>query len=765
MVRTYKKKYKKIEEDSVKEALKKLREGGSFRVVANEYGLPKSTLHLYNTKSRNKKKKLIPARGRKRTLTDDEENFIIDNAKDAGDLGWPVHRDDLARIIGDYCKAIGRKTAFKNGIPGRDFMISFMKRHKNQLSTRRAETLKVARAEAEHPEVISDYIDIIEKAYTMAGINIDNLDDAKRVFNWDETGFKDNNKYKNVLVSRRNYAPGVLTPSEGKANFTVMMCGNAAGCFGPMYVIYKGSETSLPIAWCLNGPPDAVYNTSPSGWMDSDRFKAYIPVFDNFLVKQKIKKPVVVTIDGHGSHIDLEVAHEARKRNIILVKLPPNSTHLLQALDVSVFSPLKGIWNNDTKEWYKQTKLKKITKKVFPPLLAKLDSEMHVGDKGKKNMIAGFRATGIWPLDKKHILDKVEARGVYKLKLDVPETRRTPDTRADGSSAPIDNTRADSTPGGSKGSETIAAPIDNTRADDSSTPGGSKDSETTAATKENLKILSNIVNNVLYPPPDEFTIKALENTKVNTRMSKKFAQIITSDDAIKELEEKKKLSKGKKKTPAKKEYQNEIPMYFSKDTAPREKSKRATRGIKMNYKECLGSSDSEDESNPDSPEDITNLDSLSSSSSPESTHSFFPINTIKNTKTKLIKFWKSISPPCKEADILGKWFGCIYMDSKGKENFYIGRAKNRFLHDEEGKVKEILFECLKPHVGNDNIMEEYPEGQSDLYSCETFNIFDGPLLMNPMSQKRWDVPDLKRVKNLYHNVLSIDRKALYDKEF
>ena len=266
------------------------------------------------------------------------------------------------------------------------------------------------------------------------------------------------------------------------------------------------------------------------------------------------------------------------------------------------------------------------------------------------------------------------------------------------------------------------------------------------------------MNNVLYPPPDEFTIKALENTKVNTRMSKKCAQIITSDDAIKELEEKKKLSKGKKKTPAKKEYQNEIPMYFSKETASREKSKRATRGIKMNYKECLGSSDSEDESNPDSPEDITNLDSLSSSSSPESTHSFFPINTIKNTKTKLIKFWKSISPPCKEADILGKWFGCIYMDSKGKENFYIGRAKNRFLHDEEGKVKEILFECLKPHVGNDNIMEEYPEGQSDLYSCETFNIFDGPLLMNPMSQKRWMFQNLNVSKTyIIMFYLSIER--------
>ena len=175
-----------------------------------------------------------------------------------GNLGWPVHRDDIARIIGSYCKLIGRKTSFKNGIPGKDYMICFLRRHKGDLSTKKAETLKFSRAQAEHPDIISNFIDLIKRAYDMAGIDTQNLNDAKRVFNWDETGFKDENKLRNVIVSRSNNSPGALTPSEGKSNFSVMMCGSATGEFGPPYVIYKGTDNSIPIAWTLNGPLGAV---------------------------------------------------------------------------------------------------------------------------------------------------------------------------------------------------------------------------------------------------------------------------------------------------------------------------------------------------------------------------------------------------------------------------------------------------------------------------------------------------------------------------
>ena len=47
--------------------------------------------------------------------------------------------------------------------------------------------------------------------------------------------------------------------------------------------------------------------------------------------------------DGHDSHILAEFVGYCLQNQIKLVLLPPHSSHLLQPLDVSVFSPLKKV--------------------------------------------------------------------------------------------------------------------------------------------------------------------------------------------------------------------------------------------------------------------------------------------------------------------------------------------------------------------------------------------------------------------------------------
>jgi hypothetical protein len=48
--------------------------------------------------------------------------------------------------------------------------------------------------------------------------------------------------------------------------------------------------------------------------------------------------PVFLIFDGHYSHIRLELIRTARASKIQLICLPPNTTHLLQPLDVGMFS-------------------------------------------------------------------------------------------------------------------------------------------------------------------------------------------------------------------------------------------------------------------------------------------------------------------------------------------------------------------------------------------------------------------------------------------
>ena len=245
--------------------------------------------------------------------------------------------------------------------------------------------MKVKRAEAENPAVISGFIDIVEEAYKLAGIDPTNKNDAARCFNIDETGFQTGLKSKRVIVERDTNAQ-TLAPTEGKANFSVLFCGNAAGTYIPPYVVYKGTEGTMPCGWVLNGPKGAGYTTSRNGWMDTQQFENYIGWLDGELNTAKIQKPAVVFMDGYSSHLSLYSMQKAKEKQIILVKLLPNSTHLLQALDVSVFGPAKCNWEKIMKQWYRQSRNKSITKYVFPVRVAnRYYRPIIIGDNLSKN--------------------------------------------------------------------------------------------------------------------------------------------------------------------------------------------------------------------------------------------------------------------------------------------------------------------------------------------------------------------------------------------
>jgi hypothetical protein len=49
----------------------------------------------------------------------------------------------------------------------------------------------------------------------------------------------------------------------------------------------------------------------------------------------------LLIVDGHNSHVTLEVVHKAMQVGLDLLTLPSHTNHRLQPLDVSVFEPFK----------------------------------------------------------------------------------------------------------------------------------------------------------------------------------------------------------------------------------------------------------------------------------------------------------------------------------------------------------------------------------------------------------------------------------------
>ena len=62
--------------------------------------------------------------------------------------------------------------------------------------------------------------------------------------------------------------------------------------------------------------------------------------FDQYPSSQIKGKYRLLILDGHTSHVSLPFIEYCEEHNIIPLCLPPHSTHILQPLDVGIFSPL-----------------------------------------------------------------------------------------------------------------------------------------------------------------------------------------------------------------------------------------------------------------------------------------------------------------------------------------------------------------------------------------------------------------------------------------
>ena len=102
-------------------------------------------------------------------------------------------------------------------------------------------------------------------------------------------------------------------------------------------------------------------------------------------------RPLLLLMDGDSSHYCPEAIHVAAKENVILFTLPPNTTHLTQPLDCSIFGPLKMEWRKVCQDFLQKSHGKVVTRFSFSALFA----EAWKASMTMPNIVAGFRVTGI----------------------------------------------------------------------------------------------------------------------------------------------------------------------------------------------------------------------------------------------------------------------------------------------------------------------------------------------------------------------------------
>ena len=113
----------------------------------------------------------------------------------------------------------------------------------------------------------------------------------------------------------------------------------------------------------FEGPDDALYARSESGWIDSELFLSW---FNKIFLKYSVPdRPIMLLTDGHKSHLTLDVVDLCIQNKIILFCLPPHTTHALQPLDVAVFKSLKDYFSKTVRALCFTKRNFVVTKKEF----------------------------------------------------------------------------------------------------------------------------------------------------------------------------------------------------------------------------------------------------------------------------------------------------------------------------------------------------------------------------------------------------------------
>ena len=156
-------------------------------------------------------------------------------------------------------------------------------------------------------------------------------------YNVDEKGLTINHVPPNVVAEIETKPQEVTSGNE--EIITLLGCGNAVGHAIPPYFVFPGKRL---IDCLMDGSSGgAVGTVSESGWSNSIIFLDWLSTCNHFTKFIPCGEKVLLMLDGHKSHVTLNVIEWAKENDIILQLLPAHTSHLLQPLDVECFGPLK----------------------------------------------------------------------------------------------------------------------------------------------------------------------------------------------------------------------------------------------------------------------------------------------------------------------------------------------------------------------------------------------------------------------------------------
>ena len=376
--------------ESMEEACKAVRdENMGLREASRKYNVPTETL-----RRRTADLVSLDCRpGPPTVLTSEEEARLAEYCVTMADMGFGLTRECVMAMAFAIADKTGRSHPFKQGYAGRGWYEGFMARQAT-LTLRTPQALSYARAASSSKETIDDFFAKLGAIYGRLNL----ISKPGQIFNADETGVTIVHKPSKVVaqIGRCN-VPSLTSVDKGKTH-SILACVSASGQVLSPFMIYP-RKRPVPEKLREGAYPNTVFHVSDNGWMTNELFFEW---FKLFVMMVPLVRPVLLVLDGHGSHITIEVIEYARSNEIHLLCLPSHTSHILQPLDVGVFKSFKAFFSKVCRQYMAKNPGRVITEDILATVVAEAFAQSHT----PLNILGGFKKSGIYPFNPGEVSDR-----------------------------------------------------------------------------------------------------------------------------------------------------------------------------------------------------------------------------------------------------------------------------------------------------------------------------------------------------------------------
>ena len=256
--------------------------------------------------------------------------------------------------------------------------------------------MKVHSREAERcnitPEVINSFFDKLTELLTQ-------VKEFSLIINMDESGFSSRplkNSTQNCCFVSNCTIPPTFKEEHDSSHISIVGAVSTDGKpLKPMLLsVNKTPPNNIKGTWLED---QFEWFQTPKGYMNHLAMISWIKtVLIPYVTLERIEhnaedQPALLIMDGLKSHLMSEILDLLNENKIIILCLPPHSSHILQVLDLAIFSPMKNFYRNSKSQLF-QGQERKMAKKVEKIIKAFYYATY------KGNILSGWQESGL-PLE------------------------------------------------------------------------------------------------------------------------------------------------------------------------------------------------------------------------------------------------------------------------------------------------------------------------------------------------------------------------------